>query len=397
MRVLAAIAVVAVAASAVAGCKDEEPGCVPGRQLGCACRDGSQGVQLCNDDGSGFEACECGSTPEPDPSGLGGGEGSDVGDPAGGSGGGGPGTGGSEVVAGTGGASLAGGGPASGGLIVDPGVGGGTLPITTSVQLALHQDHPTGIAQHGSQVFWANEGSGTLVGCAVDACVGAEPTVLASGLTNPRAVAVDDQSLYWVEAGADGTELTVRRCPLAGCGGAPPDVLLTTSAVGNGLAIDGQHLYVGAWDALLRCPLAGCAGSEAETVASGGGITGVAVDAAYVYFVRAEERGLYRCPLAGCGASDLDSTQLYVDRFPLSIAINGATAYWTNYDFYALTSTSSAPNVNRCPAAGCSPYAPGTVVSGDIAPWGVALDAESFYWTDYVKGQITRTPRPHDD
>ncbi|MBI5494862.1 MAG: beta-lactamase family protein [Deltaproteobacteria bacterium] len=35
--------------------------CVPGRQVPCACMGGAQGVQVCRNDGSGFDACVCGT------------------------------------------------------------------------------------------------------------------------------------------------------------------------------------------------------------------------------------------------------------------------------------------------------------------------------------------------
>lgn len=36
--------------------------CDPGRQETCPCSDGSEGVQSCNEDGTGYEACSCSST-----------------------------------------------------------------------------------------------------------------------------------------------------------------------------------------------------------------------------------------------------------------------------------------------------------------------------------------------
>src|SRR6185295_7088149 len=120
-------------------------------------------------------------------------------------------------------------------------------------QLALHQDHPTGIAVYGTQVYWANEGDGTIVGCTVDACADADRSMLVSGLSKPRALAVDEKTLYWVDAGSDGMHLSVSSCPRSGCADAKPKALLTAEAAGNGLAVDEEHLYVGAWDALLRC------------------------------------------------------------------------------------------------------------------------------------------------
>lgn len=39
---------------------DDDQVCVPGHQTTCACPGGSEGIQVCDDDGSGLGACECG-------------------------------------------------------------------------------------------------------------------------------------------------------------------------------------------------------------------------------------------------------------------------------------------------------------------------------------------------
>lgn len=38
---------------------DDDTACVPGMQVDCSCPDGSDGVQVCADDGASFEPCEC--------------------------------------------------------------------------------------------------------------------------------------------------------------------------------------------------------------------------------------------------------------------------------------------------------------------------------------------------
>lgn len=48
--------------SASSGAGGAGDACVPGKTESCACPGGAEGVQSCNEDGTGFDACECGST-----------------------------------------------------------------------------------------------------------------------------------------------------------------------------------------------------------------------------------------------------------------------------------------------------------------------------------------------
>lgn len=43
------------------GCGQLDKTCTPGKQEACDCSDGTKSVQVCNDEGSGFEKCQCDS------------------------------------------------------------------------------------------------------------------------------------------------------------------------------------------------------------------------------------------------------------------------------------------------------------------------------------------------
>jgi hypothetical protein len=102
---------------------------------------------------------------------------------------------------------------------------------------------------------------GMILACAKSGC-GATPTVLASGLDAPIAIATDGINVYWTETGPDvvaGAPVTgaglVRKCAVAGCGNAPTNV--ATGLTGPGaLALDDANVY---W-------------TEAGTAADGGKI-----------------------------------------------------------------------------------------------------------------------------
>jgi hypothetical protein len=85
-----------------------------------------------------------------------------------------------------------------------------------------------------------------------------------------------------------------------------------------------------------------------------------------------------------------------VSAATLILAVDDRHIYWTqSKEFWGgIPAHATWTNrVDRCPLAGCQPYAPSTVSSGEISPWGVALDADYFYWSEYQKGRIIRTPK----
>ena len=89
---------------------------------------------------------------------------------------------------------------------------------------------------------------GMILACAKSGC-GATPAVLASGLDAPIAIATDGIDVYWTEAGADfvaGAPVTgaglVRKCAVAGCGNAPINVATGLTAPGA-IALDDANVY----------------------------------------------------------------------------------------------------------------------------------------------------------
>ena len=89
----------------------------------------------------------------------------------------------------------------------------------TPTVLANKLDAPVAIATDGVNVYWTEEGPDFVAGasvtgagrvrkCAVGGC-GNAPTSIATGLTSPGAIALDDANVYWTEAGptADGGKI----------------------------------------------------------------------------------------------------------------------------------------------------------------------------------------------
>jgi hypothetical protein len=89
---------------------------------------------------------------------------------------------------------------------------------------------------------------GMVLACAKSGC-GTAPTVLASRLYAPIAVATDGIDVYWTEAGgyfAAGAPVTgtglVRKCAVRGCGNAPTNVATGLTSPGA-IALDDANVY----------------------------------------------------------------------------------------------------------------------------------------------------------
>ena len=130
----------------------------------------------------------------------------------------------------------------------------GSADVADSRQLALDANN----------VYFTDgnpEQLGMILACAKSGC-GATPTVLASGLDAPTAIATDGINVYWTETGPDvvaGAPVTgaglVRKCAVTGCGNAPTNVA-TGLTLPGAIALDDANVY---W-------------TEAGTTADGGKI-----------------------------------------------------------------------------------------------------------------------------
>jgi hypothetical protein len=166
---------------------------------------------------------------------------------------------------------------AFGGVLVD----GANVYFTEALDVA----HPD-LSQH----------HGAIRVCARAGCADT-PTIFARDLVDPRAIAADETTIYWVGGASDGigaTESAVQSCPKSGC--ASPTTIAPEAASGS-IAVDRDYVYwtnKGDNARLLRCPKTGC-GQSGPTV--------VAADQPFMWGVVVDDSGIYWLSASGFGTA----------------------------------------------------------------------------------------------
>jgi hypothetical protein len=224
---------------------------------------------------------------------------------------------------------------------------------------------PYGLSVVGATLYYDTYGANTVMSCTLPGC--ATPDMLASSTNGPNGLGATTTGVYWV----DYLGNTLDSCALPGCGSGPTALATGLSSPGW-LALDETSVYFTSTTTVESCSLAGCGGTPAVLWAGALDAEGVAVDATSIYWVDYMAGTVNSCPLAGCSGT---TTVLAKNQSnPIDVAVDAASVYW-------VTST-TAGAVLRCPLAGCGGSGPVTMASGQSSPGALAVDDVAVYWVN---------------
>jgi hypothetical protein len=296
----------------------------------------------------------------------------------------------------------------------DGGVFGGVAVVSLPTPLdiaTITGGHPTAlgvdaIAVDGTNLYWTDYDDGWVMSCSKSACT--LPTLLIGGQANPYGIAIDKTNIYWTNLGGQ-----VMQCPIAGCGD-HATVLASGQNMPTFITVDATDVYwtnsgttgcvrvnncppmpvmSGSGGQVVKCAIGGCGGAPTVLAADASDPTGIAVDAANVYWTDFLSGQVMECAVGGCSGQPtvLASGQ----SAPYAIAVDGASVYWTNWGADWATGFSDPVTLMACAKGGCG-NAPTTLSTGKSpAGYGLAVDGAAVYWTDdaqLMKVQVTPAP-----
>ena len=253
-----------------------------------------------------------------------------------------------------------------------------TTPPTVLVTNAAAVAQLDELAVGKSLVYFADT-SGNLDSCPSAGC-GESPNVYWSDTGGVHGLVTDSKRLYSVMG--DG----LRSGPLvAELGGLQSGGV--TDSYGYALALSSIEVYFPSGASIFATPICnvpsdpGChlkygdaAAPRMRTVCSSttlmmGDVPSMVVADDHVYFTSdADRTSIYQCPAGGGGSPSVYAT----DVAPYGLATNGTSLYWTNYI--------ASGTVASC-VLGATCAAPSTIASAQDQPLAIAVNSKNVYWT----------------
>jgi hypothetical protein len=196
------------------------------------------------------------------------------------------------------------------------------------------------------------------------------PTMLASGLDHPSAVAVDSSFVYWVtNIYTPPTKYGgVYRVPING--GTVTTLVPANESGPTFIVLNSTNLF---WDnhGSNEIRTSALDGSNPKTIASMtdmvSGPLQMAIDISWVYWAdRSTTHGIRKAPVLGTGPQTLST-----GTDPIGVAVNLESIFWANY---------ADGTIQKAPLVG----GPATTIasSGGRGPFSVAVDESYVYWAD---------------
>jgi hypothetical protein len=279
------------------------------------------------------------------------------------------------------------GGGVGSGSSSDASVDAVTPPVSTPITLAANLDHPQGIALDAASLLITSApisdapASGTILRLARNAP--ATPVPVFTGQDDPFSIAVaPNVAIAWTNR-ASMFPAGARSALLLAAGSDAPRAVVPGETLATGVAIAAGFVYWTSRDVsggilVERAALGGGAAETVTTLAALADPAGIAVDAAYVYFVGSgSAASVARAPLAGGVAEVLmdDPGARLVD-----VLVVGGALYVTD----------AAGTVLTLPKGGGASQA---VATNQASPSHLARDATRVYWTNEAKdGAVMAVP-----
>jgi hypothetical protein len=165
-----------------------------------------------------------------------------------------------------------------------------TLDAGAGTILAPQQNNPSFMTIDQAAVYWSNFGTviapdagpadGSIVKCATPACAGG-PQIVAAAQNHPRGITNDATTLYWANFGTGQNDGTIMKAPKSG--GAPA-LLASNLVYPDGVAVDAKYLYFTTHSGRVgRIPLTGGVAEDLTTVQQSYPLA-IAVDDKFLFF-----------------------------------------------------------------------------------------------------------------
>ncbi len=221
-----------------------------------------------------------------------------------------------------------------------------------------------------------NAPQGLVVGCAKTGCNG-QYTTLASGQDSVWGVAADDVNVYWTDQ-SGGATTGVFKAPI---GGGPPVLLSAAGPANEVVASGGQLFYAGAIgdapgsEGLMRVSVNGGLPTVLVPPDPNHSVESLTVDCANVYY-ETTDGTIAQVPIGGGTPTTLVTG---AGEGLLQLAVDADRVYFG----------STQGDVASVPIGGGAV----TTLAPGAGPIGIAVDANSVYWTNRDEGTVMKVAK----
>lgn len=266
--------------------------------------------------------------------------------------------------------------------------GGGTTTLAGS------RCNPQKLALTPTGIFWTEAGATNCTGGLQWLKNGTTTVVpLAASFTNPVALAVDSNNVYWID-GANAYAQTLLSLPLSDLTATPTSVSSAAACAYDMIAAGTSLVWLQSGCFARSGSVDGGRGPAGQLAAgtsllpSGTALNGpysearIANDANNVYFGAHDTSNvpfIGSAPLVGAG----NLTQLVSNADALGVAVDASNVYWTDRAGAVKSAPLSAPDSTV------------TLAPDTQTPYGIAVDANAVYWVDDVAaGAVMKVAKP---